>query len=80
MYTCDVVGFLQMLKETGANCIIYTEGAGSEKPWQAQLTLIEGQVTFSQVQDSVNGQSLLRGGEAIRWLASQGNLTWKGIA
>lgn len=69
-----------MLEKTRANGVISTEGTGPGVLWQAQLTLSEGQVTTCHVQSSVNGRSLLTDGEAIRWLASLGYLTWERAA
>ena len=80
MYTGDLAKLLGMLKETRANDVIYTKWTGRGEPWQAQLTLLGGRVTFCHVWSSTDGHSLLTNSEAIRWLASQGNLTWKGIA
>ena len=80
MYTPDLSRLLRMLVETRATEVLATEGAGPSGPWQAHLTVIEGQVTSCHVQSSVYGPSLLSGGEAIGWLASQGNLTWERVA
>jgi len=80
MYTSDFIGLLRMLEETRANGVFSTQGTGPGVPWQAQLTLSEGQVTTCYVQSSVNGQSLLTDGEAIRWLASLRYLNWERTA
>lgn len=80
MYTPDLSSLLRMLVETRATEVLATERAGPEGPWQAQLTVIEGQVTSCHVQSSVYGPGLLSGGEALGWLASQGNLLWERVA
>ena len=79
MFASDLTTFLEILKETRANGIIATAGADAEGPWQAQLILAEGRVTFCRIQKSVDGQLLLTDGPALRWLASQGNLPWQQI-
>ncbi len=80
MYTNDLTGLLITLAKTQASGVISTEGTGPGVPWRAQLTLAEGRVTTCNVQSSVNGRSLLTDGEAIRWLASLGYLTWERAA
>ena len=80
MYTSDLTSLLGMLKETRTNGVISTEGTDPGEPWQAQLTLFEGQVTTCHVQTSVHGQSLFTDREATRRLASLGNLSWKRVA
>ncbi len=80
MYTNDLTKMLRMLKERRANDALSTTWTGPGYPWQAQLVLVEGQVTLCQVQSRVDGQSLLTGNEAIRWLASLGELTWEQAA
>jgi hypothetical protein len=77
MYTSDLTRLLGMLRETQANGVIYTKWAGSGEPWQAHLTLFEGQVITCHIQSSVDGQRLLTDGEALGWLASLGTLTWE---
>ena len=77
MFASDLTTLLQILNETQANCVISTVGEASGAPWQAQLTLFEGQVTFCQVLNSVNGQILLTNSTAVHWLASLGNLAWE---
>ena len=80
MYTPDLSRLLRMLVETRATEVLATEGAAPSGPWQAHLTVIAGQVTSCHVQRSVDGPSLLSGGEALGWLASQGNLLWERVA
>ena len=80
MYTGDLAKLLGMLKETRANDVIYTKWTGRGEPWQAQLTLLGGRVTFCHVWSSTDGHSLLTNGQAIRWLANRGNLIWERAA
>ena len=76
MYTSSLTALLRVLQATQATCTIFTGGTETGEPWQAQLTLSEGQVIFCQVQHSVDGQLLLTDSTALQWLASQGNLSW----
>src|SRR5215471_17593291 len=80
MYTSDLAKLLRTLKERRANATLSSIWTGPGDPWQAQLILVEGQVTFCQVQSRVDGQTLLTENEAIRWLASLGDLTWEQVA
>lgn len=76
MYTSSLTTLLQVLQARQATCTIFTVGAETGEPWQAQLTLSEGQVVSCRVQQSADGQLLLRDGTALEWLASQGSLSW----
>ena len=76
MYTSSLTALFRVLQATQATCAIITRGAETGEPWQAQLTLSEGQVISCQVQHSADGQLLLTNGTALQWLASQGSLSW----
>ncbi len=76
MYTSSLTALLQVLQATQATCTIFTGGVEIGEPWQAQLTLSEGQVISCRVQQSADGQLLLTDGTALEWLASQGSLSW----
>ena len=76
MYTSSLTALLQVLQATQATCTIFTAGVATGEPWQAQLTLAEGQVISCRVQQSADGQLLLIDGTALEWLASQGSLSW----
>src|SRR5258708_24541801 len=76
MYTSSLTALLQVLQATQATCTIFTGGVEIGEPWQAQLTLSEGQVISCRVQQSADGQLLLTDGTALEWLASQGRLSW----
>jgi hypothetical protein len=80
MYTSNLTRLLGMLRETQATDVIYTAWTGPGEPWQARLTLFEGQVITCHVQSNVDGQYLLTDGEAMRWLADLGTLTWERVA
>src|SRR5207248_2608315 len=77
MFKSDLTAVLWTMQETRANGVLSTAGADSEVPWQAQLALSEGQVTFCQIQNSADGQVLLTDSAAVSWLASLGNLSWE---
>ena len=76
MYTSSLTTLLQELQAKQATCTIFTTGAETGEPWQAQLTFSEGQVISCRVHQSADGQLLLRDGVALQWLASQGSLSW----
>jgi hypothetical protein len=78
MYTTTFTELVQMLKKTRQNWVvnIETEETGSGKPWQAQLSMVDGIVTVCQVWHKADGRSLFSDGGAIRWLTSLPSLTW----
>src|SRR5258708_37778697 len=73
MYTSSLTALARVLQAT---CTIFTAGAETGEPWQAQLTLSKGQVISCRVQHSADGQLLLTDGTALQWLASRGSLSW----
>jgi hypothetical protein len=78
VYTTTFTELVQMLKKTRQNWVvdIETEETGSAKPWQAQLSFVDGIVTVCQVWHKADGRSLFTDGGAIRWLTSLPSLTW----
>ena len=76
MYTSSLTELLRVLQETQSTCTILTGGAEVGEPWQAQLTLSQGQLTSCQVLQSADGQLLLSDSAALQWLASQGGHSW----
>jgi len=78
MHTSTFTELVQMLKETQKNCVvnIETEETGSEKPWQAQLSFVDGIVTVCHVWYKADGRGLLTDGEAVRWLTNLPSLRW----
>lgn len=78
MYNSTFTELVQMLKETRKNLVvnIETEETGSEKPWQAQLSFVDGIVTLCHVWSKADGRSLFTDGGAIGWLTSLPSLRW----
>jgi hypothetical protein len=76
MYTSSLTELLRVLQVSQATCTIFTGGPQAGEPWQAQLTLSQGQVTSCQVLQSADGQLLLTDSAALQWLASQGSHSW----
>jgi hypothetical protein len=78
MYNSTFTELMQMLKETQKNWVVKleTDDIGSEKPWRAQLSYINGKVTTCRVWHKRDGRSLFTDGEAIRWLISLPQFTW----
>ncbi len=77
MYAADLPALLKILQEIEANEVLATAGMGPGEPWHAQLILVKGHVTHCWVYSRMNGRRLLADGEALRWLASLGDLIWK---
>ena len=78
VYTTTFTELVEMLMKTQQNWVvnIETEQTGSTKPWQAQLSFVDGIVTVCQVSHKADGRSLFTDGGAIRWLMSLPSLTW----
>ena len=76
MYTSNLTELLRALRVSQATCTIFTGGLETREPWQAQLTLSQGQITSCQVRQSTDGQLLLTDSAALQWLASQGSRSW----
>ncbi len=78
MHRSTFTELIQMLKETQKNWVvnIETEESGSDKPWQAQLSFVDGIVTACHVWYKADGYSLLTDGEAVRWLTNLPSLSW----
>jgi hypothetical protein len=80
MYTSSLTEMLWVLQAAQATCTIFTGGPEAGEPWQAELTLSQGQVTSCQVRQSTDGQLLLTDTEALQWLASQGSRSWDQVS
>ena len=80
MYTSSLTELLRVLQAAQATCTIFTGGPETGEPWQAQITLSQGQVTSSQVLQSADGQHLLTDSAALQWLASQGSSSWDQVS
>ena len=80
MYTSSLTELLQVLRAAQATCTIFTGGPEAGEPWQAELTLSQGQVTSCQVRQSEDGQLLLQDSAALQWLASQGSRSWDQVS
>jgi hypothetical protein len=78
VYTTTFTELVEMLMKTRQNWVvkIETEETGSAKPWQAQLSFVDGIVTVCQVSYKAGGRSLFTDGEAIRWLMRLPSLSW----
>jgi hypothetical protein len=80
MYTSTLTEMLRVLQAAQATCTIFTGGPEAGEPWQARLTISQGQVTSSQVLQSADGQLLLTDSAALQWLASQGSRSWDQVS
>ena len=77
MYTKDFASLLELLSVSGQSGTLIVEQPDYEgTPWQAQLMLVEGNVTTCLLRSKVDGRILLRDAEATRWLSTRGKLYW----
>jgi hypothetical protein len=78
VYNSTFTELVQMLKEMRKSWVvnIETEEIGSKKPWQAQLSFVDGIVTVCHVWRKADGRSLFTDGGAIGWLTSLPSLRW----
>jgi hypothetical protein len=78
MYTSTFTELVQILNETQKNWVvnIETEESGSEKPWQAELSFVDGIVAVCHVWRKADGRSLLTDRKAIHWLTNLPSLRW----
>lgn len=78
MYNSTFIELVHMLEETRKSWVvnIETEETDSEKPWQAQLSFVDGIVTLCHVWSKADGRSLFTDGGAIGWLTSLPSLRW----
>ncbi len=80
MYTTkDLVNLLQLMRTSRQSGDLTVEPHEQEKAaWQGYFRLVDGQIASCQVRDKIDGQIILQGDEAIRWLANpaQGKLAW----
>ena len=77
MYTKDFASLLELLSVSGQSGTLIVEQEANEGiPWQAQLILVEGNVTTCLLRSEVDGRILLRDAEAMRWLSTRGKLYW----
>jgi hypothetical protein len=78
MYTSTFTELVQILNETQKNWVvnIETEESGSETPWQAELSFVDGIVAVCHVWRKADGRSLLTDRKAIHWLTNLPSLRW----
>jgi len=77
VYTKDITFLLRLLQTSKQSGMLFVERPGpNESTWQGQFRLDKGVMMSCLVRNKTDGQVLLSNDEAVRWLISQGRLTW----
>lgn len=78
MYTKDITFLLRLLGASKQSGILLVEAPGpAASPWQGRFQLDKGAVLSCQILNKADGRVVLRNDEALRWLTSQGRLSWR---
>ena len=80
MYTTrDLTNILQLMQTSRQSGDLTVEPLEQDGiPWQGYFRLVDGQITKCKIINKTNGQTVLRGEEALRWAtnARNGKLAW----